>query len=182
MSRSIPSVAAVQSNRIDYSHFVKVAVGGAVGDKYFTDRTAAAGTETLTYDIDGLGAVAYTIADLLVGPLDQSEQDTLGVSWLSFANLDYTWTTWANTPGLRNADVEVWRGQFDADGALLGSWKAYVGKIDGHECGDRATLALKPHATPWTRLAPSVTGKNLGAANLIPDKSKTIHWGGDRPV
>ena len=131
--------------------FVKIAMPSPIGTLRFTNHRD--GAQTL--NIDGTGSALWSWMDFIVGPLDQGENSILSVSWLSFVNLDNTFTNWASDPGLRRRDVEVWRGWYDAetfvfDHAIL----AYGGVIGGHELGPRATLNLKPHGANWPQYAP----------------------------
>jgi hypothetical protein len=143
------------ANDVDWGYFVRLDIGGAVGTKRFTDYWK--GDQTLS--IDGSSQL-WSAADLRVGSLDQGRQNVLSVSSIDFANLpeppatEGQWTTWANTPGLRNVIVYVYVGWFDLAGAFAGSYKIYEGRVDNHELGRRAMLALKPHIASWSKQAP----------------------------
>lgn len=143
------------ANDVDWGYFVRLDIGGAVGTKRFTDYRK--GDQTLS--IDGSSQL-WSAADLRVGSLDQGRQNALSVSSIDFANLPESpetvgqWTTWANTPGLRNVIVYVYVGWFDLAGAFAGSYKIYEGRVDNHDLGRRAMLALKPHIASWSKQAP----------------------------
>lgn len=175
MTRSLPfSTSLTQANVIDRSYFARIDIGGAVGTKRFTERSLPGGSASL--NIEGT-TQTWTEAGLTVGPLDQSDHDISSVSWLKFSNLDGQWTTWGNTPGLRNAPVLVYDAWFNTDGSLAGSFLVYQGKVDNQELGDVAMLALKPFATPWAREVPWATALNLGAAPIMPRPNTVIQWG-----
>lgn len=182
--RSLPfSASLTQANDIIHYAFVRVDVASPIGTKRFTDMPGG-----LTANIDGAGSLPWSEDAVMAGALDQSDQDTMKVSWLKFANLPESpatvgkWTTWANSPGLRNAPIFVYDAWFNINadlsiGSLAGALLLYQGKIDNHELLEVATLALKPFATPWTREVPWVTGLNLGAAALLPKQDTTVQWG-----
>src|SRR4029077_10401990 len=169
------TTALTQQDAVDHSYFVRTDIASPVGTKRWTDRDCL-GAGSYTGSIDG-SSQTWTEAGLIVGPLDQSDNDTLSVSWLRFWNLDWTWTNWANSPGLRNALVWVYDAWFNTDGSLAGSILIYNGKIDNQELGPEAMLALKPFATPWSKEIPWVTWTNLGASPIMPKPNTVIQWG-----
>lgn len=174
MQRNIGTIDPndLNSERIAWSWFVSINVSG-VGVQRYTDSS-----DDYTGDIDG-SSQTWTAWDLSVGNLDQGSQSAVSVSWIEVANLDETFSTWANSPGLRNADVEVWYAQFDvATDALVDSVPMYVGRIDNHRIGPRAYLALKPGRSTWARSTfTAVPGQSpLLPAPLMPKDGVTIYW------
>lgn len=175
MSRDLGGtpLGTIQANEIDWSYFVRIDIASPVGTKRWTDRPAG----DFTGNVDG-SSQTWTGADLIMGPLDQGDQEM--VSWMDFANLDYTWTSWANSPGLRGATVQVWVAWFDAAGAVAGSYKVYDGRVDNGEYGPRAKMALTPQGRGWSRDVPYATIQELGF-NLMPAQGITIYWGTQVP-
>lgn len=163
-----------QANAVDFCHCVRIDGGAPMGTKRFTDRAV-----DVVADIDGAGSQTWTSADVNVSAVDQNGTNYLAVSSLSFANLDYTWTSWAQSPGLRDAPVQVWRVWFDAAGAIAGKYPLYIGSIDNQEHGIRSQLALKPFGAPWGRATPWQTLPMIDPvfAKLMPDRTVTIYWG-----
>jgi hypothetical protein len=172
---TVPTADTAKPN-IDYSHFVRVDLPAPVGTKRWTDRRVGTG---VSLSIDG-SSQTWTQSDVIVGLLDQGTQDLGTVSQVSFANLDYTWTNWANTVwtngtvGLKGVLVHVWWGWFDwQSGTFTGAPKVYKGKIDRQEHLQRSTLALT--AGTRQRMSCYMTAKTLGAASIMPPPGVTIY-------
>lgn len=176
--------ALTQANEIDVCQFVKVIGSGAIGTRRYHNRRATFDgnvlTEDITASVDG-GSQTWTAADFIVGPISQSDNDPLSVSWMDFANIDYVWTEWAKSPGLRGAQVYIYKGWFSG-GSLSGSYELFRGEIDNQEHGDRSRMALKPFGLLWERSAPWQTLSMIDSmfAKLMPDPSKPIIWGDER--
>jgi len=162
----------LEANVVDFSYFIRLDIPAPTGTVRFTTRHTS-----VTEDIDGSEQL-WSVADVVVGNLDQGQQTTGSVSTLSFANLDYAWTVLANSPGLRDVDVQVWEGWFDADGDFVGSILRYEGQIDNQRCGERAEFALKPFRAFWRRrVVTQVPGiSHLQPAPLMPDDNAIIYW------
>lgn len=128
----------------DWCYFVKVDMPAPVGVKRFTQF------RDFTGNIDGTVATWFN-ADVRVGRLPQSRANALAVSSLSFANIDYTWTNWAQNYGLRRRNITVYHVRFNADGSLNGEVRMYEGHIDNHSLLTRAEFAIKPFHIPWGR-------------------------------
>lgn len=166
-------VGRLQSNTVDWFYFVKIEIASPVGTKRFTNRHT-----DYTGDIDG-SSQTWVAEDMQCGGFGQGKQGALRVAKLSFANLDYTWTNWANSPGLRKTNVSVWRGEFNpADGLLDDAILIYVGTIDSHQCGERANLAIKPWRSTWGRkVVTAIPGLSpLLPAPLMPKDGELIRW------
>lgn len=171
--RSLGFAASLtQANEADWSYFVKVIGSGAIGTRRFTDRAA-----DVTANVDG-SSQTWTADDVIVSGPSQSEEEILSPAYLDFANLDYTWTNWANTPGLRGASVYIYKGWFSG-GSLSGAYELFRGEIDNQALGERAMLALKPFGLAWERSACWQPLELIDSMFnvLMPDRTKTIHWG-----
>jgi len=168
------TVAELQARQIDWSFFVQIDIAAPVGTVRFTNRKG-----DFVGELDGSpGSPDWQLADMNVGSLDQGRQSASAVSQIDFANIDFTWTNWANTPGLRGAEVTVWAGWFAADGVTLSGYvKVYAGRIDNHRCGTRAEIALKPGRNKWARkVMTHVSGKSpLLPAALMPEDGTILH-------
>lgn len=175
ISRSIGAipVADLQANVIDWSYFLRVDIAAPVGTKRFTDRSAS-----FTGNIDGTSQAWTHGIGLQVGALDQGRQFILRPSSFSAANLNYTWGNWAATPGLRDAEVQIYVGWFSSAGVLTGSVKLYHGKIDNHRHLERSEMALKPWIATWARrvMVPVPGLSSLLPAELMPEDGKQIYW------
>ena len=159
MRANVPT-AQVQASEIDWSYFVRFDFPGVTGTKRFTDRYLG----DYTGNIDGAGSLVWTYSGFDVGPLDNASNNPTSVSWLKFWNLDSppTWTTLANSPGLRNVPVQVWVAWFDTStGALVNSYVVYKGTVDDHVISASAQLTIKPGVTPWARMLPAQIIGNL---------------------
>jgi hypothetical protein len=174
---TIPT-SALEANVIRWQWFVKMQIAAPVGTKRFTDAE-----DDLTIDVDG-SSQTWTATDLQVGNLDQGKQFFLNPSTISFGNLDTppTWSTWANSPGLRNATVEVWAGWWTTAGVYSDAVKLYHGKVDNHRPGNRCEIALKPWHSLWARDCPThIPGlSDLLPAALMPKYGETIYWNSDQ--
>lgn len=170
------TVEELQARNIDWSWFVEIVLADPVGAVRFTNRK-----QTFSGELDGsivFGSPDWILANMNVGSLDQGRQSASAVSQIDFANIDFTWTTWANTPGLKDADVAVWAGWFAADGVSLSGYvKYYSGRIDNYRCGVRAELALKPGRSKWARkILTPVSGRSpLLPAALMPEDGTVLH-------
>jgi hypothetical protein len=176
------TIALIKTNQVNWYAFVVVTL--PTGTQRFTNMPGgAAGSVAL--NIDGSGVQTWTEADLILGGIDQGSIDSLSVSFLNFANIDNTWSVWANTVwgdgtvGLRWKAVQVWIGILKADGTLQEAYEAYVGLFDNQRILQRAELSLVPHVPPWTRDDPYLTVYDLGMKDLMPDPTKPIYWGGN---
>lgn len=169
---SIP-VALIEANEIDWGWFVRVDVASPVGTKRFCDRAA-----DYTGAIEATSATWLCGSDLRVGAIDQGREFTLQPSNFSVSNLDYTWSNWAQSPGISDAPVEIYVGWFNADGSLAGAVKLYHGRIDNHGVLSRAELALKPWVSEWARRAlrhvPGMSPRL--AAPLAPKDGDEVRW------
>lgn len=150
--------------------------------------TGGGGTTQATASASVTGTWMTSDANgLVVDALDQSEQDPLSVSAISFSNIDNRWTNYANTvwasgfSGLRGVQVRIWQGMFDpTSGAFSGGIKLYEGQIDNQELSVTAHLALRPYLTTWARYAPwSIPGPSC----MYPYKDPlTCQYTGSEPV
>jgi hypothetical protein len=170
------TVEELQARNIDWSYFVEIDIKAPVGLVRFTNRKRDFVGE-LSGDLVP-GNPDWILSNMNVGSLDQGRQSASSVSQIDFANLDWTWTNWANTPGLRKSEIRVWVGWFNADGATLsGYFLHYAGRIDNHRCGVRAELALKPGRAKWKhRVLAHISGKSpLLPAPLMPEDGTILH-------
>lgn len=162
-------VAELQANVSDWAYFVRVDLPAPVGTKRFTDWWSG----DFTGNIDGVVAT-WTATDVVVGRVGQGKQGPLVVSSLDFANLNYTWTNWVNSPGLRGVAVTVYHVRLNADQSLNGAIEMYPGTIDSHKVLARAELALTPGHASWSkRILSPVPGMHvLLPAELMPSDSE----------
>lgn len=157
MTRSLGTVtdAIIAANEIEYWNFVSIELASPVGLMRFTDRPYG-----FTGNIDGTSQT-WNEADLEVGPIFQSRQEVLQVSWMKFANLDYTWTNWGFTPGLRDSKVNIYTGWWNTSTptpVFAGAYKIYEGLVDAVELSAYAQLTLRPHHVPWSYKVPPIQG------------------------
>lgn len=169
-----------QASVIDWSYAVRLDIAAPVGTVRFTDRHS-----NFTANVDGTSQT-WVSADMKVGKMPQGRQKPLDVTQLNFANLDYTWTNWANSPGLRKAEVRIWKAWFDPlgliglPGAYVGPIEVWRGHVDNQELLRRAKLALKPWSAKWARRAmTAIPGLSPELpAPLMPKEDEEIHWVG----
>lgn len=169
---SIP-IADIQAGIIDWSYFVRVDVPAPVGITRWTDRAAS-----FTGNVDGAGAQTWTAGNgLQIGDVQQGRELILNPTWFSLANLNYTWTNWANSPGLSNAAALIYVGWFGAAGALTGGVKLYEGVIGYHRMLSRAEISLNPGtAKSRRRCVAHIPGRSpLIPAPLMPDDGVKIY-------
>lgn len=164
-------VATIAANVVDWSLFVRIDFPSPTGTQRFTDRPGG-----FTGNIDG-SSQAWTEKSFVLGAANQSRQDVLSVSWLEFDNLDYTFQSWANTPGLRDVVVKVYAGWFNG-GSLEGAYAIYEGRFDDAEISQKAKITLKPHVTTW---AQKILGNVLGTScmNIFKDTATCQYVGAD---
>lgn len=176
ISRNVGAIptADLDANTVDWSYFLRVDIDAPVGTVRYTDRLAS-----FTGNIDGSSETWTAGKGLKVGKLDQGRQFVLTPSTFSVANLDYVWSNYANSPGIRDATVQIWAGWFSAAGVLTDKVKLYYGKIDNHRMGKRAEIALKPWRALWARrcVTPIPILSSLLPAALAPEDGTIIYWG-----
>lgn len=139
--------ALLDASQIDRAYFVRIDLGGTVGTKRYHDSALRS---DLPLTIDG-ALQTWSKYDVVVGHLAQGRHDALTVSWIDFANIAQNPATgkrwfneWAESPGLREKRVWVYRGWWDLAGVYKGSYLEYAGKIANYELLNRARLALSP--------------------------------------
>lgn len=142
---SIP-VADLRANRIDWNWYVRIDVPAPVGTKRFSD-----GARNYTANIDGAAATWICGAGLQVGTIDQGRDFVLKPTTISFANINNTWSNWANSPGLRDADVYVYVVWYSGSGAISGAVLLWSGRIEEQSHLNRSEFALKPWRAQWAR-------------------------------
>jgi hypothetical protein len=179
MPRSFTGISEtlLRSRNIAFWHFAAITLPSPVGIQRFTNRPTG-----YTGNIDGSSQV-WAESSLEVGPIHQSRQQTLQVNWIKFINLDYTWTNWAFTPGIRGSLVSIYEAWWDTSTTpftFVESFIGYEGKIDDHELGTRVQLVLRPFHTPWTLriLQEKMEGKCVN----IYRNSEDCQYAGAEPV
>lgn len=140
-------VADLRAGVIDWSWFVRTDIASPVGIKRWTDRGS-----DVTANIDGTSQTWTSGVGLQVGNIDQGREFVLNPSTISFANLNWTWSGWANSPGLRDADVYIYVVWYDTTtGAMSGAVRMWTGRIEEQSHLDRSEFGLKPWRAQWAR-------------------------------
>lgn len=147
--------AILAANEYEEWDFIKIEMPSPVGTLRFTNRPG--GYEgNIDGDINDWAEVDYTH-----GPLSQSSQNILVVTWIQFANIDYTWTNYALQYGIRNRITTLYTGVWNpVDDSFVDSYISYNGTLDAGDFGVTAKISLKPHHTPW--YSPVPRGKMEG--------------------
>lgn len=153
MPRTLVSITdeMLAANEYEEWDFIKIIFPSPVGELRFTNRPTG-----YTGNIDGTSQVWGEI-DYTHGPLTQSSQSILAVTWIQFANIDYNFTNYAYEYGIRNRLATLYTGVWDPSTTPSTFKEAYVsydGTLDAGEFGIHAKITLKPHHTPWYYLIP----------------------------
>jgi hypothetical protein len=136
--------ALLKANEIEIWHFISIHFPSPTGTLRFTDRKFG-----FVGNVDGTSQT-WNETDFQIGPIFQSRQQVLQVNWIKFANLDFTWTNYAFTPGLSNVLVRIYSAHWNTvTNAYVGSYLLYEGRIDSAELSTVANMALRPHHSPW---------------------------------
>jgi hypothetical protein len=144
-------LATIQSNEIETRYAVRLDLPDA-SILRLTDRVGG-----FTATVDG-GSATWTETDLQVGPIPQSRNDVMTVSWVKFGNLDYAWTNRAYSPGLRSSKCQVWACWWDGPlptATFKGSYPLFGGKVDDQLIEQTATLTLIPFVPTWAKPIPA---------------------------
>lgn len=175
------SDAATQNNVIQVWDFVQIQIASPVGIQRFTNKPCDS-SGFISLNLNSSGTANWYEYDVTIGNISESLQDLTTINYIKFGNLsaqngflDKQWTKWANSPGLRNATVWIYRAQFDpTTDVYLGSFIRFYGELGGGTFRDEATITVKPKDTPNVKESPD---KPIGSScvNLYrgPDCSYT---------
>jgi hypothetical protein len=154
--RALPfPISHLQSGVFDWAWFIRVDFPGAPGTQRLTDYPGGA-----TLNIDGTGSLAWTEAPLVVGPVSQAASRPSTVSWVEFGNLDWGWSSWVQSPGIKTVPfsfyVAVWHPTTAAYG---GAYLISTMEADEHLLTNIIQITLVvPNSIEWakTALAPNI--------------------------
>lgn len=150
MPRDIGSLVPsdLDIEEIEYWEFIKIVL--EEDTLFFTNRPGG-----YTGVIGDNSTQVWEEYEISHGPLKQTMQSVLAVVSVTFPNIDFTWTNYAYTQGLRNKQVSIYTAWFDISTSLIiDSYITYEGRIDDGELDEVARLSLKPFFTPWDQPVP----------------------------
>jgi hypothetical protein len=151
MPRTLGSIteAILSANEYEEYDFIKIVFPSPVGTLRFTNRPNG-----YIGNIDGTSQT-WVEVDYIHGPISQANQNILVVTWIRFANIDYTWTNYAYQYGIRGREATLYTGVWNpATGLFVNSYISYNGTLDEGEFNEYAKITVKPHHTPWHYLIP----------------------------
>lgn len=147
-------IANLQSGVFDWAWFVRVDFPGAPGVKRYTDYPS-----DITLDVDGSPQL-WSEIPLNVGPVNQASSQPTSVAWVEFGNLDWGWSEWVQSPGIKTVPLRFYIGVWHpVTMAYAGAYLLSVMEADEHLVTSIIQITLvTPNSIDWgkTSLAPNI--------------------------
>jgi len=159
---------------VDWSFYARIDFGSPVR---YTDRPNGD-----VRDVgDGNGSQTWVGDRLMViGALEQSQDDPLEVQTIQLGNLDGVWTAYGIAPdGIRLTPIEIFAGWFDPDtGLFAGALQMFSGYLDAADIivPGSISIALRPFQQSYQKQTPWRTFSKIDFP-LILAPGTVVQWG-----